>query len=261
MKHTPILGQHWLVDQIVLAKIVYITNIVNNDIIFEIGTGKGHLTDKLLDSKAKQIISLEYDKKIYSKNIAKYQSANKLRLQLINSDIRKYDWNQLPQTYKVCANIPYYLTANLLRILVDISNKPTLVVLLIAQEIAHKIADTQKRSFLTMIVQSQYEVELSIVVPAIAFEPPPKVVSQLVILSPKPIFSDFNDQQYLKLIQLFKISFANPRKKLINNLKSQITLDNLEQQFNMAEIDINIRAERLSNQQWYKLFKLLENYL
>ena len=260
MNQIPVLGQHWLEDEAILEKIVYITNINNNDVIFEIGTGKGNLTDKLLNSKPKQIISLEYDQKIYSKNLKKYVGIDESYLRLVQGDIRRYDFDRLPQKYKICANIPYYLTAHLFRKLVDTSNKPKLAVLLIAQEVAHKISNSQKRSLLAMLIQSQYNVKLSIIVPPSAFNPPPKITSQVVILTSQKKFKNLTPQQWSKLVKLFKVSLANPRKKLINNLKTHVPAKQLDLILQQLNFEINIRAECLTDEQWKRLFERLKEY-
>ena len=109
------LGQHWLNDQESLDAIVNVSNILPNETVLEIGPGLGALTQKLLD-KGAIVKAVELDENLgadLSKNVT--DPAGKLSV--INQDILKFDFGTLPKNYKVVANIPYYLTSNLLRLL------------------------------------------------------------------------------------------------------------------------------------------------
>ena len=256
----PILGQHWLIDPNILESIIKQARIEVEDTVLEIGTGKGHLTDRLLLIKA-NIISVEYDGQLYDENAIKYK--NKANLQLIHADIRDYDWRKMPPNYKICANIPYYLTANLLRSLVDTDNQPALAVLLMQQEVALKLVHPTKRSLLSTLVQSKYAVKLGIEVPPEAFKPPPKVTSQTIILEPKLAFETLNKAQWPKLVRLLKICFATSRKQLKTNLKAglNVTSEDIDQIAKKIDYPLTLRAEALTNQQWLQLFESFESNL
>ena len=222
--------------------------------VFEIGTGTGQLTDWLLQTDA-QVISLEWDQKLYEQNVAKY--AQQSKLQLLQGDIRQFDWSQLPTPYKICANIPYYLGANLLRCLTELEAKPTLAVLLFAQEVALKLGATGNRSLLATLVQSHYAVSLGKVIKAYAFEPPPKVDSQIVILEHRPVTEI--EQNWAAFVQLLKIAFTQPRKQLNVNLQAGLQLATAEVSLILHKLNlpIAIRAEAVDNQTWVQLLHLL----
>lgn len=259
MTQRQILGQHWLINDTILEAIVKLAQLKPNQTVLEIGTGLGNLTDKLLLSQAK-IISLEYDSNLHLKNTKKYKGVTNLKL--IHCDIRRFDWQSLEaQDYKIVANIPYYLTANLLGSLVDLKHKPQLAVLLMPQAVVEKLISSNKRSLLAVLVQAQYQLKADLVVEAKEFDPPPKITSQVLVLETDKTFKSLNDEQWLKLVKLFKICFASPRKQLGNNLKARFKDLNLELILKNLSFDLSKRAESLTNKQWSELFKLLSNRL
>ncbi|MCY4010925.1 MAG: rRNA adenine dimethyltransferase family protein [Candidatus Saccharibacteria bacterium] len=258
MPQKPILGQHWLVDDNHLNQIITQIDLKSHETVFEIGTGLGHLTDKLLQTQA-TVISLEYDHKLYLKNQNKY--SNQAKLILRQGDIRHFPWDSLPNPYKICANIPYYLTANLFRQLTDIKNKPNQAVLLIPQVIAQKLIKLQKRSLLTVLVQTWYEVSPAQVVQAHFFQPPPQIDSQVIHLGLKSQTLELD--VWRQFVKLLKFGFANPRKQLRGNLKHalKLTVQEIDYLLGSLSLDLRVRAEDLTDQQWQQLFVKLKNNL
>jgi 16S rRNA (adenine1518-N6/adenine1519-N6)-dimethyltransferase len=177
-------------------------------------------------------------------------------LEVVHGDILKYDLTYLPHGYKVVANIPYYLTGNLLKIFTDSINPPKQLVLLVQKEVAERIAAKPgKMSTLSVVVQLFYEVELGMVVPAALFYPKPKVDSQVLILKRRrtPLFKSLDRRGFLQVV---RAGFSARRKKLRSSLSGglHISKREAEQLLEGAEIDKNLRPEALSLQQWHKLY-------
>ncbi len=245
------LGQHWLHDEKILESIVDAAEISQSETVLEIGPGTGTLTKKLLGRGAK-VIAVEKDEKLAA-GLAKHKN-----LQVATGDILTFDLGQLPIGYKVVANIPYYLTSNLLRILSESSNPPELMVLLVQKEVAERIcARPGQMSLLAISVQLYYEPTLDRVVPAKLFTPPPKVDSRLVILKrhEKTLFTDLDSQIFF---QLTKAGFSERRKKLRSSLAGglNISKDQADNLLKKAGISPDTRAQELSLQQWYELSRL-----
>ena len=261
MAPKPVLGQHWLVDPVSLQAIVRLADLKASETVLEIGTGKGHLTDRLLQTPAK-IVSLEYDRKLHRENLIKY-GRHSDRLQLVRQDIRRFDWATLPDSYKICANIPYYLSSYLLRCLTDTEYKPDLAVLLMAQEVALKLAETQKRSLLAVLVQSHYAVRLGSVVTKDAFRPPPAIDSQVVTLEYRPAFKRLAAGQWPALAKLFRLCFAAKRKQLGVNLRNSSLFSDEELAAIWPEAGFakERRAESLTDGEWWRLFTVVKNRL
>src|SRR5579862_1581714 len=174
------LGQHWLTDVEALEAIAEAGELRKSDTVLEVGPGLGHLT-KYLAGQARHVIAVEKDEELAAQLSAHLFDQP---VQVIAADILKFDLTQLPDHYKVIANIPYYLTSNLLRILSESVNPPHMMVLLVQKEVAQRICDGPgQMSLLALSVQLYYDCQLGIEISADKFDPPPKVDSQVVVLT------------------------------------------------------------------------------
>ncbi len=247
------LGQYWLHDVVALEAIAEAAEIKPSDTVLEIGPGLGTLTHHLVE-QASHVVAVELDKALAQQLKKSFQGQ---AVKVVQGDILKFDLGQLPAAYKVVANIPYYLTSNLLRVLSESFNPPSLMVLLVQKEVAQRIAAKPgQMSLLAVSVQLYYSAELGIVVPAEKFRPAPKVDSQVVILRrhAKPLFHDLDTQ---KFFQIVKAGFSQRRKKLRGSLAAGLAIpkEQADQQLKIAGIDGNLRAQNLSLQDWYDLYK------
>ena len=174
---------------------------------------------------------------------------------MVEGDILKFDLTALPAGYKVVANIPYYLTGNLLKMLCESPNPPSKMALLVQKEVAERLAaEPGQMSLLAVSVQLYYEVEIGTVVPARLFSPPPKVDSQIVALArrQKPLFENLDYKLFFRLV---KAGFSGKRKKLRGSLSAglRISKDQADGLLNQAGIDGNLRAQNLSLADWNRL--------
>ena len=249
------LGQHWLNDKEALGAIVVAGQIKAGDNILEIGPGQGALTDVLL-TKGVQITAIEFDSDLARELTKKYK--NNSAIKIIEQDIRRFNYQTMPTGYKIIANIPYYLTSLLLQQICDSSNPPVLVVLLVQKEVARRVcAKPGDLSILSVATQIYFESSLGGVVPAILFDPPPKVDSQILIL--KRRIQPLIDEQYVKqFFRVVKAGFSERRKKLRSSLSGGLGISKTEAEELLikAKINPNLRAQDLSIQDWLKLAKL-----
>jgi 16S rRNA (adenine1518-N6/adenine1519-N6)-dimethyltransferase len=246
------LGQHWLKDEVLLEQIAELAELGPADSVLEIGPGPGSLT-KLLVKKAGSVTAVELDEKLAAALVQDFAEAN---LTVVSQDILKFDLGQLMPGYKVVANIPYYLTGNLLRVLTESTNPPSLMVLLVQKEVAERLAaGPGQMSLLAVSVQLDYETQLGPVVPAELFMPPPKVDSQVIKLSRRsqPLFDALDRQVYLSVV---RAGFSERRKKLRSSLAGGLrqSKENVDQWLASAGIDPNRRAQELSLQEWHQLY-------
>ncbi len=244
------LGQHMLKDEPTLSYIAASADILSTDTVLEIGPGLGTLTKHLL-GQAKKVIAVELDKTLAQKLPARE------KLQIVQADILKFDLTKLPLGYKVVANIPYYLTSNLLRVLAESANPPSLMVLLVQKEVAERIAaQPGQMSVLAISVQLYYRPQLGKVVPAELFTPPPKVDSQVVILKrrEKPLFEELDSSKFFKIV---KAGFSERRKKLRSSLAGGLSISKgqADELLEAAGVNRDNRAQELSLQQWYNLYR------
>lgn len=249
------LGQHWLEDEISLQAMIRAGQISSNDTVLEIGPGTGTLTEQLILTGAK-IIALEFDRQRFLELQLKFHLSS--RVDIINGDIRTFDLNSLPKNYKIVANIPYYLTANLLRKLVNSNNKPCLVVLLVQKEVAMRINKSPgDLSQLAVFTQVYYQPSLSQVVPKNLFIPVPKVDSQILVLTRRKQPLVLFDEYFIKVV---KAGFAEKRKKLYTSLSKGLSINKnlIKNYLAVAKINVNVRAQELSLQQWQDLSQLIK---
>jgi len=250
------LGQHWLNDSKILSKIVSYANLSKQDYVLEVGPGLGSLTS-MISSQAGKVLAVEIDETLFKHLKLLNLDQN---LEIINQDILKFDLTQLPKDYKIVANIPYYLTSHLIRLLTESTNPPIKIVLLIQKEVAERIAAKPgSMSILSVVVQQYFNVELQDVVAAEMFTPPPKVDSRIVVLTrrSKPQVSTDNDKDFFRLV---KVGFSARRKTLENSISNGLREDkqSIKRIINEAKLEPNIRPQMLSINQWGKLFKLFK---
>jgi 16S rRNA (adenine1518-N6/adenine1519-N6)-dimethyltransferase len=242
------LGQHWLADQTILKAIADLADISKSDTILEIGPGTGRLT-KLLSSKANKVIAIELDTSL----IKKLTTLNLSNVQIVNEDILNYDLSGLGK-YKLVANIPYYLTGKIIKLISETAYRPELVVLLVQKEIADRLAAKPgDMSILGLTCQFYWDVQKGPLVTPDKFIPPPKVTSQIVKLTPKAI--TLSGPEVQELLRLIKIAFSSKRKTILNNVSSGYRQDK-ETVKNIlldAGIDATRRPQTLSLQEWQEL--------
>jgi 16S rRNA (adenine1518-N6/adenine1519-N6)-dimethyltransferase len=154
------------------------------------------------------------------------------------------------------ANIPYYLTSNLLRILCEAPNHFSQAALLIQKEVAERVcAQPGDMSILSVSVQFYCQTSLGKLVPAALFTPPPKVDSQILQLTfrQQPLFPDVDVKLYFRIV---KAGFAQRRKTLLNSLSSGLHLsrDDTTKLLEKSGISASTRAQNLSLDQWHDLY-------
>ncbi len=247
------LGQHWLDDELSLQAMCEAAEVSADDTILEIGPGLGSLT-KLLIEQAREVVAVEFDH-VLARNLPK--RINAVNLRVTNQDILKFDFTQLPPDYKLVANIPYYLTSNLIRVLSESPNQPSVAVLLVQKEVAQRVvAEPGAMSVLSVTAQYYWQVGVGPIVPAELFTPPPKIDSQILILQRRsePLFPEVNAKDFFRLV---KAGYGERRKMLRSSLSGGLHLakPDIEQLLISANIDPNLRAQALSLDDWHRLYQ------
>jgi 16S rRNA (adenine1518-N6/adenine1519-N6)-dimethyltransferase len=248
------LGQHWLHDEAALLAMCEAADVQASDTVLEIGPGLGTLT-KLLVRKAKNVVAVELDEKLATELPKRVPADN---LQTVTQDILSFDLTGLPSDYKVVANIPYYLTSNLIRAISETSNPPLTAAILIQKEVARRVAaGPGDMSLLSVTAQFYWQAGLGREMPAELFMPAPKVDSQILILKrrPRPLF-DVDAKAFFRLV---KAGFSQRRKTLLNSLSGGLHLsrEETEKICNDAKIDPTRRAQTLSLDEWHGIYTRL----
>lgn len=246
------LGQHWLKDADSLQAMCDAAGLQTDDYVLEIGPGMGTLTAFLIEQAA-HVQAVEFDPALAVSLPGRIQSP---KLEVVTQDILSFDFTNLPPRYKLVANIPYYLTSNLIRVISETTNPPEVAVLLVQKEVAERVsAEPGDMSLLSVTAQFYWEVTVDRVVKAELFTPPPKVDSQVLVLTRRPasLFPDLDTKDFFRLV---KAGYSQRRKTLLNSLSGGLQIDKVavKQLCESVDIDPKRRAQTLSLEEWYNLY-------
>ncbi|MBL8159146.1 ribosomal RNA small subunit methyltransferase A [Candidatus Saccharibacteria bacterium] len=248
------LGQHWLFDKASLHHIVGFAGVEAGDTVLEIGPGKGPLTRLLLE-KGAAVTAVEFDAALA---IELARTITLPGFTVHHADILRYDLSVMPLGYKVVANVPYYITSKIVRLLLESNRPPASATLLVQKEVAERLAaGPGEMSLLSVSAQFYATVTLGDVVPKELFEPAPKVDSRVVRLDyTGPKYDDVDRRFFFRVV---KAGFAERRKKLRSSLAGGLQLEKSRLDGILAEAGIpaEARAQELTLQQWHRLASLL----
>jgi len=257
------LGQHFLIDGEVLQLITSAAELNPSDIIMEIGPGLGILT-KELAGQAGRVIAIELDSKLAA--ILKQSLASFDNVTIINEDVLQIKPAALlkerkaidsPFSYKVVANLPYYITSPVLRHFLEASVKPQIMVVMVQKEVAEAIAaEPGQMSLLSISVQLYGEPRIISYVPAQCFYPAPEVDSAIlrVELYPQPAVA-VDEGSFFELV---RAGFSVPRKQICNSLAQGLGSPKAEVLSLLGKADIvpQRRAETLTLEEWAQLWQV-----
>ena len=266
MKKKKSLGQHFLNSPKIIADIVLAGKVTKKDSVLEIGPGEGTLTSALLKTGA-GVIAVEKDDRLIpllQEKFAKEISSGQFKL--IHKDILETNMSRtvldIKGGYKVVANIPYYITGQIIRMFLETENQPESMTLLVQKEVAERIvARDGKESLLSLSVKVYGEPKIIRVVGRGAFTPQPNVDSAVLVIedisrnkfpqkSPVKKFEE-------KFFKILHAGFAHKRKQLLPNLCSLYKKDDLIKAFEKCGLDLKSRAEDLPLETWLKLCNIL----
>jgi len=248
------LGQHFLVDGRALDRIVASAELTPDDAVLEIGAGLGTLT-LALAAAAGRVVAVEVDPRLVEVLEERLSAAENVRL--VHGDILAFDPADLMegQPYKVVANLPYGITAAVLRHLLEARLPPERMVVTVQREVAERIVARRGRmSLLAVSVQFYGRPEILFRLKPGAFYPPPAVESAVVRIDrharpPVPV----KDVEWF--FRVVRAGFSQPRKQLRNSLAAGLGIEASEARsaLQRAGLDPRLRAERLGLEEWARL--------
>ncbi len=250
------LGQNFLADVHHLEQIIQAAELTSADTVLEIGPGPGTLTQYLAEQSGR-VIAVELDSQMVTLLRTEYIDFENLTV--VEADILKTKITDLlpddVDTFKVVANLPYYITSAVIRHLLESQSQPTRLVVMVQKEVAQRmVAQAGNMSVLAVSVQFYGQPEIVHHVPAGAFHPPPKVDSAVVRIDtyPAPPIPVDNISHFFRIV---KAGFGKKRKQLKNSLKAGLpySSDDIVSALNQAEIDPTRRAETLTLTEWGRL--------
>ncbi|PYX61162.1 MAG: ribosomal RNA small subunit methyltransferase A [Acidobacteria bacterium] len=272
-KQKPKLGQHFLVSDSAAMRMADALGDVSESTVLEIGPGRGVISS-LLAKRARRLIAVEIDRVLAAQLRLKFGMTH--NVEVIEADILSIDFDSLfgpkpglgrpgielkPIPVRVVGNLPYFITSDILLRLFAFAKYFDTIVIMVQREVADRLAAPPGGSdygLLSATAQLYAKVEKLFTLPPEAFEPAPKVHSTVLRLNIAP--------QIEKLgvagdgfIGFLKLSFAQKRKTLWNNLKSRYDEAELRRAMTQARINPSARAETLSLKQSATLFRALRS--
>lgn len=253
------LGQHFLTDSRLLARIAQATGCGDGDVVLEIGPGKGTLTEALLDTGA-TVVAIERDDRLSALLTRRFAGR---AFALVNGDALELSWADLVRpwtaqgmTWRVAGNIPYYITSPLL----DAALTPPLpasVTFLVQKEVADRVVAPvghDDYGGLSIGIQAVATPSRQFIIPAGAFNPPPKVDSAVLHLVPRAVPLVHTDQ-IKEFRRLVTSVFSYRRKRMQKALREALGYDaeRAAQVLAAAGIDPDVRAEMVSVEQFARL--------
>ncbi|NLW42107.1 MAG: 16S rRNA (adenine(1518)-N(6)/adenine(1519)-N(6))-dimethyltransferase RsmA [Tissierellia bacterium] len=258
---TKSLGQNFLIDQNIIDKIIREGNIQDENIL-EIGSGIGTLTVSMA-KLAKKVVVVEIDEKL--KPILSETLIGMDNVEVIFSDILKTSLDKISQvsfngeSYKVVANLPYYITTPILEYLLKSKSNISEIIVMMQKEVATRIvADVGTKEYGSISVFLKYfgESEILMNVPKTVFMPKPKVDSAVIRLK---IRDNIDIEEVESLEKVLRAGFGKRRKTILNSLSSGLNREKIEVLEILEKLGINenSRAENLSLEEFLALTEML----
>ncbi len=281
------LGQNFLVKETYLDRIITAADLSADDTVLEVGPGLGTLTARLA-AQAGCVVAVELDDRLVPLLRAEFALTDSVHI--VQGDILELapgeligecGWGnadyahdsgstdnpqsaiRIPQSYKLVANLPYYITSAVVRHVLEATPQPDRAVVMVQAEVAERIcAAPGGMSILSVAVQFYAEPSIAFHVPASAFYPVPKVDSAVLQLAVRPhpalAGNKIDTEQFFALV---RAGFGQKRKQLRNSLSAG--LHKPKKEIDMAlvasGIDASRRAQTLSIAEWVTLYQVMEN--
>lgn len=251
------LGQHFLINALVIGQICEVADVKETDWVLEIGPGTGVLTDRLSE-RIEKLIAIELDHQLVERLQAHF--INSRHVSILEGNILDIDLKELLEAaefsehaYKIIANLPYYITAPIIRTLLALPYPPESMTLMVQDAVADRLAARPgDMSILSVMAQYYAATEKIFFVPRTAFDPAPQVDSAVIRLVPHRRYDAEADR---KVFRLVRIGFAARRKTLANNLAAGLALTKeiVEERLERLGLRTDIRAQSLSIEDWIHL--------
>ncbi len=252
------LGQNFLINPKVAENIAKSVDIAPGETVLEIGPGTGMLTRALLKEGAR-VVAIEAD--IRAIEVLEETFATEIAtkmLTLLHDDIRTIDLTSLnltknPQkSYKVAANIPYYLSGMLFQLFLENPEPPSTLTFLVQKEVAERVARSKKESILSLSIKAYGTPRYVSTVTKGNFRPQPSVDSAILAIHhiSKEKFKKLDEKYFFTIL---KTGFSSRRKHLLSNLSALTSREVLLSIFDQLHLKKDVRGEDLHIEKWIEL--------
>ena len=249
------LGQNFLIDENVVHQIVAAAELSEADTVLEVGPGIGTLTQGLAESKAR-VVAVELDTRLLPVLATTLNGYDNVRV--VHGDILKVNIMEEvgAPSFKVCANLPYYITTPIIFALLEKRLPMERLVAMVQKEVAERMAAQpggKEYGALSVAIQYYTEPKIAFIVPPTSFIPAPAVESAVIVCKRriKPPVEVCDEGLFFRVV---KAAFSLRRKMLSNSLKNMgIKSEQVAKWLELAGVDGKRRAETLSLEDFAKL--------
>ena len=254
------LGQSFLTYEPIAEQLVDALNLTSEDEVLEIGSGKGILTE-LLVQKAKYVYAVEIDRRLSDALKEKFKGCK--NIEIINQDILKFNLSRFKQL-KIMGNVPYSISSQILFLLLKYRQAWKDAVLTLQKEFAARILGqpgTKEYGAITVVFNLYTEAQKLFSIQPSYFKPKPKIYSTVILLKAReqPLFQIKDEGFFTRVV---KAGFSHRRKTLFNNLHASLGIDKikLHEISNVIGIDMTRRAETLALAEFVLLSENIDKF-
>jgi 16S rRNA (adenine1518-N6/adenine1519-N6)-dimethyltransferase len=234
-------GQHFLTDAGVIDKILRAVHAAAEDIVVEIGPGRGAITESLAGS-AGHLHAIELDRDLARQLHRRYE--NDPCVTIHEADALSFDFAQLGDRLRIVGNLPYNISTPLLFHLLKFRDRIVDMHFMLQKEVVERMAAPPGRKAygrLGIMLGCHLQIEPLFDVHRLAFSPPPDVTSAVVRLDPLPA-GTYTIDNHAALSELVTTAFMQRRKTLRNALKRMVDAED----FATVGIDAGLRPEQIA---------------
>lgn len=253
------MGQNFLIDDNFLDWIIREAAVTPDDRIVEVGPGFGALTERILQCGA-ALTAIEFDRKLAAWLREKLVPRG---LNLIEGDARRIDFAGIYGAgvdFRVISNLPYSAGTVIVANLLNLELPPSDLVIMLQKEVAYRFAakpGSDDYGALTVQIQATYETEILRTIPPELFYPRPEIDSCVIRLKRR---GDMQSQKHRRILsRLVRTAFAHRRKKMLKQIAAVFGMETIAPAMTVCGIDPDIRAERVSVEQFRKMAELIDS--
>ena len=254
------LGQNFLIDKEIINLIVETGNVKKNDLVLEVGPGKGNLTEKILEKSPKELIVIEKDLRFTEHLNSRFGE----RIRIIHEDMMKYSFDSFSEKkIIVFGNLPYNISTQILVKWIKMRNLNNFCkkfILMFQKEVAERIianVNTKNYGRISILSNWKFNIEKIVDIYPSSFKPKPNVDSTLLVFTPKNEFYNLKNSKNLEYIT--NIFFSQKRKMIKKPLK--FLFKNFEDISKKLSLDLKSRPQNLDNLTYYKICDIYETLI
>ena len=249
----PELSQHFLRNAAVARALVHRMAFASGDLVVDAGAGDGALTQALADAGCR-VIAVEKDERLYRQLARRF--AGHPNVESRHADILAFP---LPSTpYRVVSNVPYAITAALVRKLLRAARPPGEALLIVQREAAQKFAGTPRETLFSLLWKPYYEIAIACAVPRRDFVPPPRVESALLLLRRRdlPLVTAASARAYQSFVTK---ALAHGAPDMSRGFRPFVTAPQLKRLARDLGFDARGATSQLTFDQWLGIFRFVEH--